>query len=210
MVLHADWSTYYAEIVDGLTGHGRDAQRYHRILDAAAQEVPIPWEAGYFEDIQKRRIMLGVGDYGWLGHIGANGHVRSLFANGAAEWPGIVESINAIAVLDSPVERNQLLPHLEYMVSLGFTLNVWSRLLALVRPDLYCSVASNCVRRNLSQMLHIPANTFSTEDGYAELISMIHRAPWFNSAEPASPTEAAIWQRRVAFMDAILYLEGEH
>jgi len=210
MLLQADWSTYYAEVTDGLTQHGRDAQRYHRVLDAAAQQLPIPWETGYFEDIGKRRIMIGIKDFGWLGNVGASGHFRNLLARRGADWPRIIQAVNAMARLDAPIPVDQLHPHLESLVSLGNTLKVWSRLLALVRPDLYCSVASDCVRRNLSEMLDIPADRFSTMDGYAELIGMIHLAPWFNSAEPAFAAESAIWQRRVAFMDAILYLEGEH
>jgi hypothetical protein len=176
------------------------------VLDAAAREVPVPWTTLYFQDIEKRRIIGGIKQYGWLGHVGASGKFRSLLAHGTPkQWTRIVESINAIAELNPPIPWSQLKSHLDRLISLGQTMKVWGRLLCIVRPDLYCTVAAVSVRQNLSQTLGVPQNRFDGSEGYIQLIKLIHSSPWFNSNEPIDKTQAAVWKRRAAFLDAIFY-----
>jgi hypothetical protein len=189
-----------------LKQHERDGQGYHDVLDAAAQSLPIPWTTQYFKDIEKRRIIGGIKHYGWLGHVAASGQFRKLLANGTTkQWATIVEVINTIAALNRPIPWPKLTAQLDRLISLGPTMKVWGRLLCLVRPDLYCTVAAVSVRKNLSKTLEVPQNRFDDPEGYLQLVKLIHSSPWFNSTQPAGKEALEIWKRRAAFLDAIFY-----
>jgi hypothetical protein len=84
-------------------------------------------------------------------------------------------------------------------------MKVWSRVLCLVRPDLYCTIASISVRKNLSRTLGIPQTRFQAPDGYIELAKLIHASPWFQAPMPMNEEQAEVWKRRAAFMDGIFY-----
>ena len=204
----ADWSIYYREVAARLANLGGGKQHHH-ILDLASERIPTPWRRRYFNDAENRRIIAGYRPYGWLGHVGANGDFRRILANGTeAEQTTIVQSINAAAGLESPVRSGLLERHLNSLVAKGPSMNVWSRLLCLVRPDLYCTIASKSVRRNLSAVFHIPQRRIVRVDGYMELLATIHACPWFNSPRPNNTTEALAWERRVALLDAVFYERG--
>ena len=203
---HAEWSVYYRKVLSGLDRHDRNGQGYHDVLNSASKHLPIPWEIDYFEDIEKRRIIGGIGKYGWLGHVGASGQFRSLLVNGTSrQKTRIVDDINSIANLGLPIPWSELKSYLDSLISLGPTMKVWGRLLCIVRPDIYCTVAANTVRQNLSKTLSVPQNRFNTSEGYIQLIKLIHLSPWFNSAKPKNTAQAAIWNRRAAFLDAVFY-----
>lgn len=203
---HAKWDVYYKKVSRGLKEHERNGQGYLDVIDAAAKELPIPWKPNYFKDIEKRRIVGGINQYGWLGHVAAWGQFRHLMANGTLkQWTTITEAVNAIAVLNPPVPMAQLKKQLDKLISLGPSMKVWGRILCLIRPDLYCTVASTSVRKNLSKTLEVPQNRFGKPEGYLQLIKLIHSSPWFNSNQPVGKKELEIWKRRAAFMDAIFY-----
>jgi len=202
----ADWNVYYSKVLEGLDKHGRSFKGYHDVLDVAAQTMAIPWTTADFDDIEKRRIIGGMEPYGWRGHVAASGQVRRLLVNGPLEvWNIIVEQVNALASLNHPLPWSEFESHLKELTLLGPTMKVWSRVLCIVRPDIYCTVAAPSVRKNLSETLGMPQNRFISPQGYVQLIRLIHLSPWFNSSEPAEPSEAAIWRRRSAFLDAIFY-----
>ncbi|MHB8406470.1 MAG: phospholipase D-like domain-containing protein [Gammaproteobacteria bacterium] len=203
---HADWNVYYRKVLSGLKQHDRNGQGYHDVLNAAAELVPTPWTVDYFHDINKRRVIGGIKPYGWLGHVAASGQFRHLLANGTSkQCSAIIQAINGIAKLDSPIDWSRLKNLLDSLVSLGPTMKVWGRLLCLVRPDLYCTVAAVSVRQSLSETLGLPQTRFNTTDGYIQLTRLIHASPWFSSKEPSPSAEAAIWRRRAAFLDAVFY-----
>ncbi|MHC4880023.1 MAG: hypothetical protein ACYTGL_26525 [Planctomycetota bacterium] len=200
------WQSYYRRVLEGLRQSGRAAGDYHDVLERAAEELSSPWSTRYFTALEKRRIMLGISPYGWLGHVGASGKFRQLLANGSAKQHQVIsEVVNAVASLESPIPWTELESELDRLMSLGFKMNVWSRFLAIVRPDLYCTVAAYTVRHNLSEALDVSPNELFQPDGYIRLLRVLHSSPWFLSVEPASEDERAIWRRRVAFMDAIFY-----
>jgi hypothetical protein len=203
----ADWSIYYAKVVEGLNSHTEKGEGYHRLLDRAAVALPVPWDEYYFEDIEKRRIMGGMHPhYADLGNVSASGRVRQLLKNGTkSEHRAIVSAVNAIANMRQPVDWDELRGHLTKLVSLGPTMRVWGRFLCLVRPDLYCTVASPSVRRNMSTTLSVPLNRFDSPDGYIQLIQLIHASPWFNSQKPSDTRARRIWKRRCALLDGVFY-----
>jgi hypothetical protein len=145
-------------------------------------------------------------EYASLGNVAAAGMLRKLLANGTAQKKQtIVDAINRITPLNHPVQWHALEAELNRLRVLNFTMNVWGRFLCLVRPDLYCTVASPSLRANLSKTLKVAESAFIEPAGYIRLLQLLHSAPWFLSAKPNDPTEAAVWQRRVAFMDPIFY-----
>ncbi len=203
---HADWDIYYTKVRTGLKRDERNRQGYHNVLDAAARELPVPWTTQYFQDIEKRRIIGGIKPYAWLGHVAASGQFRRLLANGTFnQLSTIVKSVNAIARLAPPISWSKFKTHLENLVSLGPTMKVWGRLLCIVRPDLFCTVAAVSVRQNLSDTLGVAQSRFDEPDGYIQLTKLIHSSPWFNSPSPKDKQQAAVWRRRAAFLDSIFY-----
>ena len=194
-------------VVSGLNRLG-GGQAHHEILDLSAQLLEPPWTRRHFSNDENRRLIGGYGSYGWFGHVGAAGEFRRMLKNGTVnEQRTIARNMNAIASFQTPIPYDQLAQHLRELVRLGLTMKVWSRLLCIVRPGIYCTVASPSVRTNLSAALRIPKNSFETVDGYVTLLRWIHASPWYNATEPPDEIEVSIWRRRAAFLDAIFYEE---
>ena len=202
----ANWKLYYQKIQSGLAEKERDAFGYSDVLDAAKNNLILPWSETIFDDIENRRIIGGMGKYGWLGHVAASGTFRKFMANGSkSQKRRAVTAINNICSLEIPLNLDDLSKHLKILEAIGPTIKVWSRLLTILRPDIFCTVASPSVRKNLSKTLEVPKSHFETIEGYIKLIKLIHTCPWFNSQKPKVKTEVNIWNRKAAFMDAIFY-----
>jgi hypothetical protein len=189
--------------------YDRDIEGFHRVLDTAAEHLLLPWKTSYFNDPEIRRIIGGVKPYGAMGHILASGKFGHLLKHRKESWGTFVSAINQIAKLNSPIMWGELESRLRKLVGLGNTMKVWGRVLALVRPDLYCSVSSKPVRRELAKTLKAPARCFEEVEGYIRLHKLLHSSPWFNSPRPPDKKEAAVWERRVAFMDGIFWSREE-
>jgi hypothetical protein len=203
---NATWDTYWKKLQDGLQQHKRNTDDYQKGLDAAAERLPLPWTSQYFDDLERRKIIGGIEPYGWLGHVAASGQFRRLLAKGSqTQRRTIVEAINGIARLTPPLNWTYLAQLLEKLCKLGPTMKVWSRLLTLVRPNLYCTIASISVRKNLSETLGVAQTRFEDPRGYIDLLKLVHASPWFQSPIPAKKDQAEVWRRRVAFMDGIFY-----
>lgn len=177
-----------------------------KVLCASRRQLPLPWNIGYFGNLEKRKIIYGASEYGWLGHVGASGAFRHILAKGTrAEKQTIVDVINAIASLNPPLNWSRLDQLLRRLVGLGPTMKVWSRLLCLVRPELYCTVSSVSVRKNLSEVLEVSQTSFQSPEGYLQLLKVLHAAPWFQAARPKATAEVAVWRNKAAFIDGIFY-----
>lgn len=205
----ADWNTYFTAVIEGLRQRKRDIAGYLDVLQAAQTQLPLPWKADYFKDLEKRRIIAGKGDHGWLGHIGASGGFMHILAKGTShQWMTIVDSVNQVGQMRAPLNAKDfqtIHTNLTQLVRLGPTVKVWGRFLTLVRPDMYCTIASNSVRRRLSKTLGLPQAAFERPDGYVQLLKFIHASPWLNSPKPQAAAQLEVWNSRVAFMDAIYH-----
>ena len=84
-------------------------------------------------------------------------------------------------------------------------MKVWGRLIAIVRPDLFCTISAPQVRKNIANTLGKSEKYFEEVDGYLMLIQLIHSSPWFNSKAPVKKNEIEIWKRREAFLDVVFY-----
>ena len=91
------------------------------------------------------------------------------------------------------------------LVRLGPSMKVWGRVLCLVRPDVFCTVSSDAVRTSLAETLGTTKKSFESPDGYVSLVRMLHSSPWFDSRRPKDRKERAVWERRVALLDAIFW-----
>ena len=206
----ADWDMYMKYVIKGLKTH---STKYHdslknkvEFLNLYKQELTVPWETEYFKDIEKRRMIGGMAQYGWLGHVAASGNFRRMLANGSSkEHRTIANSINAIADLPLPLDWNNLRKHLNNLVALRPSMKVWGRLLAIVRPDLFCTISAPQVRKNIANTLDKSEKYFEEVEGYLALIQLIHSSPWFNSKAPIKKNELEIWKSRVAFLDVVFY-----
>jgi hypothetical protein len=203
---NATWDTYYQKVLDGLEEHERDKQEMLDFFDTVRKNLPLPWTVAYFDDLERRRIIGGYEPYDWFGHVGASGQFRHLLAGGTAgEKTTVVDVLNEIGGINPPVDWDRLGKLLDRLISVGPSMKVWSRLLCLVRPDLYCTVAAPSVRKQLSKVLEMPQSDFQTRQGYTKLLRLIHASPWFQASRPKAPDAADIWKRRAAFLDAIFY-----
>ena len=197
---------YYKKVKHGLSNKERSEFGYSEVLDAVSEHLPLPWSLSVFNEIENRRIIGGMGKYGWLGHVAASGGFRKFMTNGSnLSKRKAINTINKICSRERPIDYDLLSQDLEVLTKLGPTLKVWSRVLTILRPDIYCTVASPSVRENLSKTLEIPKLRLITVNGYIELLKMLHSCPWYNSPEPYLKSEKNIWRRRGAFMDAIFY-----
>jgi hypothetical protein len=202
----ATWETYYQKVLDGVEEHRRDKQEMLDFFATVRKNLPLPWTTAIFDDLERRRIIGGYEPYGWFGHVGASGQFRHLLASGAAgEKRTVADVINEISGINPPVDWDRLGRLLDRLIKLGPSMKVWSRLLCLVRPDLYCTVAAPSVRKQLSKVLEMPQADFQTRAGYIRLLRLIHASPWFQASRPTDADAADIWKRRAAFLDAIIY-----
>lgn len=202
----ANWKLYYQKVITGLSEKERDEFGYSAVLDAAKTNLPLPWDSTIFDEIENRRIIGGMGKYGWLGHVAASGTFRQFMANGSsAKKKAAVAAINSICSLVVPLDLELLAQSLNKLTKIGPTIKVWSRILTILRPDIFCTVASTSVRENLSKTLQTPKSHFETVEGYINLLRLIHSCPWYISSKPSVKNEIKIWERRAAFMDAIFY-----
>ncbi len=206
----ADWDTYIKRVVKGLKNPSLkyDDNLFKKIalFEKYASELKLPWKIEYFNDIEKRRLISGIRPYGWLGHVAASGDFRRMLANGTIqEHKAIVNSINAIYRLSYPLDFEKLRIELNNLVALGPTMKVWGRLLALIKPDYFCTISAPRVRKAIGKTLGKPEYFFQDVDGYIMLLRLIHSSPWFKSKEPLKKNEHEIWKRRAAFLDVIFY-----
>jgi len=203
-IKNADWQIFYKKIREN--ANNNDILRYHKVLDAAVELVPTPWKTNYFRNKEKRKVIGGFGDYGTLGCLFASHNFAKFLKQGNNQKKKqIVQKINAISHMSQPLNWEKLELMLSELLQIGFTMKVWGRLLCLVRPDLFCTVSSINVRKNLSKTLNISQSSIKEPSGYVSLIGLIHSSPWYNSEKPKDEYEARIWARRCAFLDTILY-----
>jgi hypothetical protein len=206
----ASWEVYLKEVRKGLRV---DADRHHEGLDERVKlfnrfenELAVPWQTEYFADIEKRRLVGGMAPYGWLGHVAASGDFRRMLANGTRkEYRTIVSAINEIAAMSLPINWRRLTGLLKSLVLLGPSMKVWGRLLAIVRPDIFCTISAPHVRKNISIEIGQSERFLERVDGYIMLLQLLHSAPWFLCDPPIKKSELEIWKRRVAFLDVVFY-----
>ncbi|MFT4510563.1 phospholipase D-like domain-containing protein [Caballeronia sp. 15711] len=203
----ADWDIYYSEVLEGLDRRSMDVREFSNYVKDVHEELPLPWDVSIFEDSNNRRIIGGMKPYGLLGHVAASGKFRGLMTNSIflTARRRLCRTINTIATMTYPLDLSDLERQLDVLVALGPTMKVWSRVLCLVRPDLFCTVASKSVRENMSATLGVPATSFQAPVGYIHLLKNIHDTPWFRVSRPLSSHEALVWDNRAAFMDAIFF-----
>src|SRR5207249_2178493 len=110
-----------------------------------------------------------------------SGQYRQITETGTRlEWRAIARVVTQISRLQSPISWDHLSDLLRELESLGPTMKVWSRLLCLARPDLYCTVASQSVRTNLSATLGVSQSSFERSDGYIRLLKLSITRPGFS------------------------------
>jgi len=201
----AEWSLVFNKVADGLKRRGSNDRISD--LELYSKELKYPFSLKYFKDSEKRKMIWGErNQYDAYGNVGAKGTFKGLIKSGPlAKQNIVIKAINNISKLNHPLDCDKLRTNLNTLTKLGFTMKVWGRLLAITRPDLFCTVSSENVRVSLAEVLNKPHKYFETVDGYIALIKLIHRSPWFNSKKPISSYERKVWDKRVALIDVILY-----
>lgn len=206
-----DWPEYYTVLKKEMkarmdTNSGGNLNLKLSMLSEIKEALSFPWTIKTFEEISNRRMIIGTSDYGWLGHVGASGDFKRLIANGSTQEKNkLISAINSIQKQQVPLDWKKLEADLIRLTALGPTMKVWGRVLAIIRPDLFCTISSESVRTGLAAITKKPKSHFQTAEGYLLLIRQIHSSPWFNSPEPVNKAEREVWKNRVAFLDVILH-----
>lgn len=205
-----DWSIYMKRVNNGLKIHSVKYEENLKLklalLNKCSRDLSLPWKIDYFKFLEKRKLIGGMSPYGWLGHVAASGNFRRIMKNGTLEEQStIIKGINAISILQPPLDHIKLKNELKKLVNIGPTMKVWGRLLAIVRPDLFCTISAPHVRKNISIILGVSEKSIESVEGYLMLLRLIHSSPWFNSEAPKNKKELEIWKRRVAFLDVVFY-----
>jgi hypothetical protein len=206
------WKEYYRKILKAIDerDYGYDKidvlkNKLERLKEYQ-RDLPLPWHITYFDDLKKRKMMWGMDPYAWLGHVGSSRQIMRILPNGTkTEKQIIVQTINVIGRLRVPIDWQALRNQLIKLTSIGPTIKVWGRFLAITRPDLFCTFSSPTLITNLSETLEVTKSYLESVDGYIEFLKMVHGSPWFHSPRPANKIEAGMWENRVAFLDEVFY-----
>jgi HKD family nuclease len=204
----SNWALFYDKVQIGLKLHKRDVEGYIKIIDAVTTKLPLPWTLECFNDIDNRRIMYGEGNYGWLGHVGASGVFKNLI--GGNDFQAInkrilaINELNEIFSFKPPLDYELLKFKIDKLVALGNSMRVWGRILAIVKPDIYCTISNNNLIKNWSKTLGLTQKVTETTEGYVKILKLIHGSPWYNSVKPFDQSERMVWNCKVAFLDAVL------
>ena len=81
-----------------------------------------------------------------------------------------------------------------------------SRLLAMKRPDWFMCV-NDRNRKGLAEELGFTEGRLKGLVGYEELHEAIHSCPWYLAPRPSNGRRKALWDARVAMLDALYYKE---
>lgn len=201
----ANWDLYAKKVQQSFDTKSENRDGYYFVLDVVQKNLHLPLKADIFDELENRKIIGGMYDYAWFGNAAASGEYRGFMANPNPEKKMVIDNINKICESEFPINYKQLKKRLTNLTETGHSIKVWSRIITILRPEIFCTVMSSSLRKNLSEVLEIPQSRFTTVDGYIELIKIIHSCPWYNSIEPKDKNQLRIWKARAALMDAIFY-----
>lgn len=204
----ASWDEYYQRIKTILSERPNLDEGYRHVLDSAKHSLPHPWVQSYLDEVDTRKLIGGRNEYGCLGNTTASGNFAGLLNSGKdIQHSTILAAINSSATLrmNSDADWVTLREALSSLFELGFKMSCWGRLLCIARPDLYSTMSSKALKRNLSKAVGQPMYKFDEVDGYINFLKFIHSSNWFNSEEPIDEGEKYIWKNRVALLDVIFH-----
>lgn len=200
-----EWSQYLKKTRSALAER-RNNDRI-KMLTLYKNTFSYPLQYNLFADKQIRKMLWGEHPYAAFGHVGASGRFKGLITHGdISEKRIIISSLNAILLMEN-IDYDLIEKQLNKLVRLahGPTIKVWSRILTILKPDVFCTVSSEDVRSSLSLALNLKSNYFESVKGYIFLLKIIHESPWYNSKIPLNTSDKLIWKNRVALLDVLLY-----
>lgn len=138
--------------------------------------------------------------YGYFGSMRGAGHFKEHVAKRPAKLDRALDEIPS----KGAVTREAFDAYAKAMAALeGVGVAVATRLLAMKRPDQFLCIDS-ANRRALSQAFGIAQSELNTYDGYWNLLTIAWRCPWCKAPRP-KVKHAAVWDARVALVDAFYY-----
>jgi hypothetical protein len=205
---NANWDTYLSLLKKGISKHKKySKQSFQDLIDVLSKyksSLNYPVSYDFLEDIDNRRKLSGTGEYSWLGHVGASGAYLKLLANGKkSEKKLIIDVINRILQYPDKINFDSVKLDLTILQKLGPSMKVWGRLLAITRPELFCTISNKSVQTSIRNTLNLPTSTLITPLGYLKLLRVINQSPWYNSPKPSDDFEKKVWENRVALLDLI-------
>lgn len=150
---------------------------------------------------EERKKLLGTsGNYAWLGDMKrARIFMRDRDMN--------AKRVSA-ALAEIPLDRKVSVTKDHYDAFLHHwrkiphaAIGVATRLLAVRRPDVFCSVNGRS-KDNLSRALG--KRTISLDNYWDDCIGVLHQSAWWNAPRPANARQATWWDDRMALIDFLV------
>ncbi|NOH27932.1 phospholipase D family protein [Vibrio mediterranei] len=204
----ASWSEYYQRVSKILAERPDLDEGYRHVLDSAKRSLPHPWVKAYLDEVESRKLIGGRKPFAHLGNTTASGTFAGLLKSGTeVQHSIIISAINSSASLSMDNDANwiTLENNLKSLLRLGFKMSCWGRLLCIARPDLYATMSSKALKKNLSNAVGQPQYSFDEVDGYINFLKFIYSSKWFNSKKPVDEQEKYVWENRVALLDVIFH-----
>ena len=156
-----------------------------------------------FEKLTKdeRNLLMGIGQSssGFLGSMRPAGFARGI----VGQTPEQVGQVLDRLPLEGPVTLAEAAGLLNELTQLkGIKIGVATRFFAVKRPDLFVSV-NNGSNPQLAKLLG--GREVTTVKQYIGLLHDVWATEWHRSDRPTDTKEAALWERRAALLDAMLY-----
>ena len=199
-LLSASWDEYFREVVQ--TERYKD--RCGSDVLTSLAEIREIWDLKKnYENMtdEERKKLLGTsGIYGWLGDMK---HARIFMKNRHANAKKISLALDEIP-LDPNIEVTKdaydaFLRHWRKIPHAA--LGVASRLLAVRRPDSFCSVNRRC-RTKLQKALGI--RDIKLDNYWDDCVGIIRQSAWWKAPRPANIKRARLWDNRMALVDFLV------
>lgn len=198
-LLKADWKQYSMAV----TSTERYKDNCGNAVLAALDELHVLWrkkEYALMNDEERKKLLGTSGNYAWLGDMK---HAR-IFMRDRAKTANKVSAAMAKIPLnhnmdvtrkhyDAFLRQWQKIPHA--------AIGVATRLLAVRRPDVFCSVNRRC-RDKLCGSLGIRSITL--ENYWNDCIEVLRQSAWWNSPKPVHVRQKQLWDVRMALIDFLV------
>jgi hypothetical protein len=150
---------------------------------------------------EERRQVAGLhGHHLYFGAMRAAGAFQKILR----QSPGRLDKALDTVPRRGEVTRRQFDHFFRKLPAAGVGIGTATRLLAMKRPDRFLCVNDGNIPR-LSAHFGVTQASLQEFEGYWNLLTRVWRCDWFFAPRPRTPLSAALWDSRVALLDAIYY-----
>lgn len=207
-VMSMDWSKYIAEVKKDKF-HG--FERRLELLEVFREHFE---NYEHFNDMPPdiRKAIAGlpnrmIKNWGWFGSMKGAMTFGGLINKGNSALSLALDEIPHKGDVNKKHYDAYIIRYLSAFPSGRDGLATATRLLAMKRPDVFLCVDAQNKRKLAEDVGIIRTDQLDYERYWDEVVLRLVASPWWQSPEPLSPSEKAVWHARAAMLDAIFYEE---